>query len=147
MRDAILITDGDMARLSRLVDDAQVYGKDQAHLAALASELDRATVVRAEEVPADVVTMGSRVVVRDQDSGVETTYTLAYTSVNAPPDENRISVLAPIGTALLGYREGDEIEWRVPGGTRRIRVERVLSQPEHERRTRKGGRGAAVVRS
>jgi regulator of nucleoside diphosphate kinase len=147
MRDSILITDGDMARLSRLVDE-HVYGKDQAHLAALANELERATIVPAEEVPADVVTMGSRVVVRDLDTDADTTYTLAYSSVNAPAGENRISVLAPIGTALLGYREGDEIEWRVPGGVRRIRVEHVLSQPARSRPSaRNQVRPGAVVRS
>jgi regulator of nucleoside diphosphate kinase len=49
-------------------------------------------------------------------------------------DANRLSVLAPLGTALLGYREGDELDWRMPGGMRRLRVERILDQPEAKQR-------------
>ena len=127
-RETILVTENDMDALTRLVDDGQAYARDREHLATLAAELDRAQVVSSTEAPDDLVTMGSRVRVRDLDTGEESTYTLAYSSQGAP-GENRISVLAPIGTALLGYREGDEIEWSVPGGVRRLVVLEVSSPP------------------
>ncbi len=83
----------------------------------------------AKDIPANVVTMNSRVVLHDLGSGEEKTYTLVFPR-NANVDTGAISVLAPVGTAILGYAAGDEIEWRVPSGTRRFRIEEVLYQPE-----------------
>jgi regulator of nucleoside diphosphate kinase len=73
--------------------------------------------------------MQSRVRVRDLGSGQDTVYTLVFPR-EADVNAGRLSVLAPIGTALLGYRQGDEIEWPVPGGLRRLKVMKVLFQPE-----------------
>ena len=81
-----------------------------------------------DEVPSDVVTMSSIVSLRDLDSGETEEYELVYPA-DADLENNRISILAPIGTAILGYRVGDVIEWPVPGGLRRLRVEEVLYQP------------------
>ena len=92
-------------------------------------ELDRARIVSAGSVPADVVTMNSRVRMTDLDTGKEMTYTLVFPR-EADFSQGKISVLAPIGTAILGYRAGDVIEWRVPGGRRKLRVEEILHQPE-----------------
>jgi len=69
------------------------------------------------------------VLVRDLDTGGESTYTLVFPS-DADIAKGKISILAPIATALLGYREGDEIEWPTPGGRRRLNVIQVLCQPE-----------------
>ena len=80
-----------------------------------------AVVVDAEDVPAGVVTMHSRVRVQDVATGESWTYTLVFPH-DADIASGRLSVLAPLGTALLGYREGDEIEWRMPGGVRRVRI-------------------------
>jgi regulator of nucleoside diphosphate kinase len=99
------------------------------HLAELIAELQRAEVVPSDEVPSDVVTMNSTVVLRDLDTGEEETYTLVYPN-HADIARNRLSVLAPIGTAILGYQVGDVVRWRVPAGMRRLRVEDVLFQPE-----------------
>ena len=71
----------------------------------------------------------SRVHLTDLDSGEELLFTVVFPS-RANADEGRISVLAPLGTAVLGYRAGDLIEWDVPGGRRRLRVLRVVYQPE-----------------
>jgi regulator of nucleoside diphosphate kinase len=73
--------------------------------------------------------MNSTVRLRDLDTGEEETYTLVYPA-QANVEENRISVLAPVGTAIIGYRVGDAVTWRVPGGRVRLRVEEVLYQPE-----------------
>ena len=126
----ILVTQSDMKKLVQLLDlRGTSQARDQQHLEMLAQELERAEVVPSEDIPSDVVTMHSHVLVRDLDSGRETGYTLVF-PVDADVNEGKISVLAPIGTALLGYREGDEIEWQVPGGVRQLKVVRVLYQPE-----------------
>ena len=129
-RRQIFITDDDMARLKDLVLRGRLASRrDQAHLEELEEELDRAEVIAAEDVSPDVVTMHSTVRVRDLDSGRSVVYTLVFPG-EADIDRQRISVLAPIGTALIGYRVGDLIEWPTPGRTRRLRIEDVLFQPE-----------------
>jgi len=98
--------------------------RDEEHLRQLEMELERATVLESADVPSDVITLQSRVEVLDLVTGQRNQYRLVLPS-NARVASNRISVLAPLGTALLGYREGDEVSWRMPGGVRRLLVERV----------------------
>jgi regulator of nucleoside diphosphate kinase len=86
-------------------------------------------IVPPEEIPADVITMNSCVRLRDLEKGTTVEYTLVYPT-EANFSEGKISVVAPIGAAMIGYRLGDEIEWDVPAGRRRFRVEAVLYQPE-----------------
>jgi regulator of nucleoside diphosphate kinase len=129
VRQTIVVTDRDMRTLTHLLATGNWKGRDQQHLVELADELERAEVVRSSEVPRDVVTLGSRVRVRDLEAGTEETYRLGLSSLAGRGPETHLSVLAPIGTALLGYREGDEIEWRVPGGIRRLQVVAVVSPP------------------
>jgi regulator of nucleoside diphosphate kinase len=126
----IFITDDDMARLRDLVHRGKMGPRrDRDHLEELHRELDRAEVVEAEEILADVVTMHSTLRVRDLDSDKSMVYTIVF-PVDADIEKKRISVLAPIGTALIGYRVGDIVEWATPGGTRRLQIEEVLFQPE-----------------
>ncbi len=129
MRDRIYITEADLAKLRPLVEGRRSgAGRDSEGLAMLEQELDRADVVQAGEIPADVVTMNSEVRLQDLDSGEVKVYRLVFPS--QARTENSVSVLAPIGTAMLGYRAGDVIEWRVPRGIRRLKVVEVLHQPE-----------------
>lgn len=86
-------------------------------------------MVEPQQIPADVVTMNSRVALKDLATGEEMVYELVFPS-DARLEENRISILAPVGTALLGYRAGDTITWKVPGGTRKIKITKILYQPE-----------------
>jgi regulator of nucleoside diphosphate kinase len=126
----IHVTALDAERLRKLLDGAKLWSpRDREHLQALEVELDRARIVAPHDVPGDVVTMNSEVLVRDLDSGKELALTLVFPS-EADLDQGKISILAPVGTALLGYRVSDTIEWKVPGRVRRLRVERVLYQPE-----------------
>jgi len=76
-----------------------------------------------------VVTMNSKVILRDLDISEEMNYCLVFPK-DADIASGAISVLAPVGTAILGYREGDIVEWPVPSGKRRIRIEKILYQPE-----------------
>jgi Transcription elongation factor, GreA/GreB, C-term len=77
----------------------------------------------------DALTMHSRVLVRDLNSGIESSYTLVFPQ-DADIARSKISILVPIATVLLGYRGGDEIEWPTPGGRRRLKIVKVLYQPE-----------------
>jgi regulator of nucleoside diphosphate kinase len=129
-RRGIVITEDDMVRLKELVRHGRVTSRrDQGHLEDLERELEYAEVVPAEEVTPDVVTLHSTVRVLDVDTGATMVYTVVFPA-EADLAANRISVLAPIGTALIGYRVGDVIDWRTPGRTRRLRIEAVLFQPE-----------------
>ncbi len=96
---------------------------------ALENQLDGANVVPARQVPPDVVTMNSRLEVEDLDTGTRKVLTVVF-----PPDADaragKVSVLAPLGLAVLGSQVGQLLEWEMPGGLRRLRVRRVLFQPE-----------------
>ena len=126
----IYITEFDLKRLSELLQASiGSQGKNGESLRTLEDELDRAHVVERTAIPQDTVTMNSRVRLTDVETGDERVCTLVFPS-EANIDENKISVLAPIGTAFLGYRAGDRITWRVPAGMRTVRIEEVLYQPE-----------------
>ncbi|MGE5113267.1 MAG: nucleoside diphosphate kinase regulator [Acidobacteriaceae bacterium] len=130
----IFVTEPDMDQLSHLVDGVrQTVGRDPVPVKMLETELDRAVIVSPFVIPPDVVTMHSRVRVRDLNANQDSTYTLVFPR-DADFSHGKISVLAPVGTAILGCRIGDVIEWNVPGGTRKLRIEEVLYQPERARR-------------
>ncbi|MFO1515217.1 MAG: nucleoside diphosphate kinase regulator [Verrucomicrobiota bacterium] len=122
----IYITEADMRRLKPLIESMKTSRDD---LRGLQSELLQARVVAPKDVPPDVVTMNSKARLRDLEDGEEVTYTLVFPD-QANIEQGRISVVAPVGTAMLGHRVGDEFEWEVPAGSVRLRVEEVLYQPE-----------------
>ena len=128
---SIFITEPDRQRLEKLIELAGGQGGAENHeyLRKLEHELDLAETVSPEEVPGDVITMRSKVRLKDLTTGEEMVYTLVFPS-EANFDEGKISVLAPVGTAMLGYRVGSRIEWQVPSGLRRLKVEEILYQPE-----------------
>lgn len=129
----IVITEADYVRLQRLVESSRVFRpRDAKHLDDLEQELERAAIMKAGEVPSDVVTMNSRVKVKDLTSGRVTTYQIVFPG-EADIAKNRISVLAPIGTGLLGYSAGTTVEWQVPSGMRRFRILGVEYRPEAAR--------------
>lgn len=123
----IHITANDLRRLRELIRVAlQNPGPDLENLKRLEAELERASVVEADELPQDVITMNSTAELENLDSGGTMVFTLVYPEM-ADVDEGRISVLAPLGMAMIGYRVGDEFEWPTPGGTIRYRVKRLVS--------------------
>ncbi len=95
----------------------------------LRGELERAVIVDPKDVPQDVVTMRSVVRVVDLDTNKEEEYRLVYPQ-EADIREGKISILAPVGTAIIGAREGETIEWNVPNGLRRLKIKKVTYQPE-----------------
>lgn len=126
--DTILITERDLERLEQILARVQ----HSPNIKALADELERATIVSSEAIPPDVVTMNSRITFMELETGKESEVTLAYPS-DANLEKGRVSILAPVGAALIGLRIGDEIEWPLPSGKHRTyRITSVLFQPEAE---------------
>ena len=128
----IIITAADHAELQAVVTfTGKVSERARAELKALEGELKRAEIVEPEKIPSDVITMRSRAELLDLDSGERMEFTLVLPH-DARIEEGNISVLAPLGTAMLGYRVGDEFQWHVPYGIRRLKVTNVQFQPEAE---------------
>jgi len=124
MMERIVVRQDDAARLERLLAMSGRL-RDGDAITALQDELDRAEVVDVASMPAGVVAMGTRVRFVDEDSGDEQEVVLVYPA-EADPVRGRISVLAPVGSALLGLRIGQSIEWPLPNGrNRRLRVRSV----------------------
>lgn len=127
-RPAITINRLDAERLQRLIDVAS--DKDLAVAESLEEELERAEVVGPEEIPDDVVSMNSQVQFTDLTRDRQMIRTLVYPRSLAE-FEDGLSVMAPIGAALLGLRVGDVIDWSLPDGSdARLRIDAVLWQPE-----------------
>lgn len=126
----IYVTDFDLQRLQELIEEREGFPtRDDRYLEELSEELLRAEIVSPQEIPPEVITMNSRVRLLDMDTKSEQEYTLVFPG-DADIDTGRISVLAPIGMAMIGYRAGDTITWKVPGGTKRLKVRKILYQPE-----------------
>ena len=126
----IYITNTDQIRLKKLIDKEKEFNiGNKEYLINLEQELDRANIVTSQEVPPDVITMNSEVLLKDLDTEEEMVYTLVYPE-EADLLNDKISILAPVGTAILGYRIGDVLEWKVPDGVVKLRVEKLLYQPE-----------------
>ncbi len=119
------ISAADHERLRMLVDlmiKSQPRLRDT--LQPLRTELARADVLPPEIMPRTVVGMGSKVEIADLESGEVDTYTLVYPE-HADGAAGRLSILAPIGMAILGFAEGDTFSWRTPGGTRQLLIRKV----------------------
>lgn len=126
----IFITEFDVQRLEDLIERFRESSSREArNLDDLEQELQKAEVVPPEGIPPDVITMNSTVCLTDLDSGQEKILTLVFPT-EADVEGGKISILAPIGTAIIGYRVGDTITWTVPGGKKTLLVKSILYQPE-----------------
>ncbi|OCA54905.1 nucleoside diphosphate kinase regulator [Photorhabdus namnaonensis] len=125
---AIIINELDAERLDSLLE--QPAFADTSIADALNEELDRAEIVPPAEIPSDVVTMNSRVRFLDLTSNEERVRTLVYPA-SLQDSSDQLSVMAPLGAAILGLRIGDEISWALPNGEEtRVKVLELLYQPE-----------------
>ena len=116
--------DKDARKLRSLIESYSLSERDDMQWQSLEEELDRAEIVSPQQMPSNIVIMHSRVRIIDMRTGEQLVYQIVYPH-EANYAEKRISILAPIGMALLGYSAGTEIEWRVPSGSRRLRIEAV----------------------
>ena len=127
----IYVTETDSERLGHLIE--QVRNGDetssQSYINHLEEELEFAEVVPSEKIPPDVVTMRSRVELTDLDTNEKLVYSIVFPT-EASSEEGKISILAPIATAILGYRRGDTVEFQAPARVRRLRIDGILYQPE-----------------
>ncbi|MBN1412890.1 MAG: nucleoside diphosphate kinase regulator [Spirochaetales bacterium] len=128
-RKSIMITDFDKARLLKLIQLHKLRKKNTENLAKLEEELNRAIVVLQTNIPNNTVTLNSKVRYRILSTNEEKTCTIVFPHA-VDSNNDKISILSPIATSLIGYSTGDEIDWEVPGGKIRIKVLEILYQPE-----------------
>jgi len=126
----LIISRVDYARIKKCINNAQAnrsVNKNEAET--LLNELESAKIVEPEKMPSDVVTMNSivKLVFLNTEKRVE--FQIVYPD-NANLKENKISIFSPIATALIGYKVSDEIEWIVPAGLTKIKIEEIIYQPE-----------------
>lgn len=126
----IYITEHDLQRLKKLLNElSQESRLKDFSIQELEGEMNRALVVSPKEVPENVITMNSRVLMRDVESGKDMTLWLVF------PDKmdavkNPVSILSPLGTAMIGYKVGDVFTWESPTGMQQVEVLDILYQPE-----------------
>ncbi len=126
----IQITQNDMKKLHEAIHEAKNSGyRSSIYIQNLEGELDRAVIVDPRAVPADVITMNSKVLLTDLVHNDQMELTLVFPEDSAKGG-GRVSILAPIGTAMIGYRVGDVFEWDTPEGKTSLRVDKILYQPE-----------------
>jgi len=133
MQKQIFITTPDMYRLEQLIENR--LSPADAGIETLERELNRAIVVDPEKISKNVVTMNSRVRIHDLDRNSEMVVTIVF-PFESNAEQNRISILAPLGTALLGSRVGSSVRFNAPGGPRRMKIIGIEYQPEAAARTR-----------
>lgn len=126
----IFITEFDLKRLRDLISDAgSTEYRNSLYVKQLNEELHRAQVVKPQDIPADAITMNTRAVLLDMETNEELEITLVFPQ-DTNPSQGKVSVFAPIGTAMLGYRVNDVFSWQVPDGVRKYKVVKILFQPE-----------------
>lgn len=123
------VTFNDYDRLLRLIEMNSLKYKNPDMTDRLMKELKAAKMVSQQSIPDNVVTMNSRVLLKDLGSGRETEVTIAYPD-DADARQGKISVFSPVGIALIGCRVDDIASWRIPGGIGRFRIAKIMYQPE-----------------
>lgn len=117
----VTLVAGDVARIEALMEKIKLDPEQQD---ALEEELSRATIIRTADTPEGLVIMGSSVTFEFVDSGEQKARTLCYPQELADYEDS-ISIFAPVGSALIGLKEGDEIEWPLTKGSQKIRIVKV----------------------
>jgi len=126
----IIISTLDRDRILQSIDKKRSTGRGvRVNLNPLLDEINRAKILTPDEMPADVVTMRSIVKLVYKNTGQIMQVQLVYPN-EADLANNKISVFAPIATAILGYRKGDTVFWKVPGGEAELVIEEIIYQPE-----------------
>jgi regulator of nucleoside diphosphate kinase len=126
----LIINRLDYARIKKSISDAKQF-KSLSNMEAekLIAELESAKIVEPTDIPSDVVTMNSVVKLSFLNNDKQVEFQIVYPN-EANLKENKISIFSPIATALIGYKVKDEIEWLVPAGLTKIRIDKIVYQPE-----------------
>ncbi|GAB1453350.1 nucleoside diphosphate kinase regulator [Draconibacterium sp.] len=126
----LIINSLDYSRIKKCISDAKQFRSINAGEAEkLMNELNSAKIVMPEKMPSDVVTMNSIVKLSFLNNNKQVQFQIVYPE-QANLKENKISIFSPIATALIGYKIADEIEWIVPAGLTKIRIDEIVYQPE-----------------
>lgn len=126
----IILNKLDFSRIHKCISDAKKtnsIGVNEAEI--LLNEMHSADVVEPVNIPGDVVTMNSIVKIRFLNSNKSIQIQIVYPDA-ANIKENKISIFSPVATALIGYRVSDEIDWIVPAGLTKIKIDEIVYQPE-----------------
>ncbi len=130
MENTIKITKLDFTRLNNLINNLKKNSRlTTTDLGFLQSELGRAEKIDSEKITPDFVTMNSTIEVTDPDNEKIMTVQLVYPN-EADFKQGKVSVLSPLGTALIGYKVGSEISFPVPKGTKMMKITKIIYQPE-----------------
>ena len=125
----IIITEQDLHRLETMLEHQVKLTPTMQHLE---NELARAEVVAPQDIPANIVTMNAKVLITIAPATESTEITLVYPH-DFKGEKGQVNIVAPIGTAILGLAEGQEIEWPQPDGhMMKVKIEKILYQPERE---------------
>ena len=125
----IIVSEQDLHRLETMLEHQTVLTPTMKHLE---DELARAEVVEPQNVPTDVVTMNAKVLITIAPATESTEITLVYPH-DFKGEKGQVNIIAPIGAAILGLAEGQDIEWPQPDGhMMKVKIEKVLYQPERE---------------
>lgn len=126
----IIVNSLDYQRIQKQINEArQKKTIDALEADKLLNELNSATIMEPREIPGDVVTMNSVVKISFVDVGRQQEFKIVYPN-EANFKEKKVSIFSPVATALIGFRVGDLIEWMVPGGLTKIRIDEIIYQPE-----------------
>lgn len=130
MHNKIYITQSDADKIRGLLREAEntLYRGSQ-YIQQLKQEIDRAIIVQPRDITPDVITLNSSAMLLDIESGERMELTVVFPE-HADVGRGKISVFAPVGAAMLGYKVGDVFEWETPDGNRKLRVEKIIEQPE-----------------
>lgn len=132
MKTRIYISDIDARKIRKLLDNApRVDARLRGYMEQLEIELNRAKIVSHDKLPAEVISVNSVVELEDLADGELLRYTLVFPE-EADATEGKISILAPLGTGMLGYKKGDTFEWTTPGGLMKWKVCEVTHRPQSE---------------
>ena len=126
----IIVNRLDYLRILKQIDEARLNKTiDVSEAEKLLHELNSAIILDPDKIPGDVVTMNSVVKISFADSGKQQEFKIVYPN-DSNFKEKKVSIFSPIATALIGFRVGDLIEWIVPGGLTKIRIDEIIYQPE-----------------
>lgn len=128
LKNEVLISRTDYELIKRIVGTVSAAENEMT----LAHELSRATIVEDEQMPADVIRLNSKIKVLDVAANNNMEFTLVLPKY-ADIKQMRISLLTPMGSALIGFKTGDEVEWKVPAGLKKFKILSVLNDPSSDK--------------
>ncbi|MGV3664730.1 MAG: nucleoside diphosphate kinase regulator [Leptospira bouyouniensis] len=125
----ITITNLDYIRLKNMISEYSKRNKTDANIEDLLGEIERAQKVDSKQIPKNVVTMNSIIEIKNLDELEFKEFQLVFPE-ESNLEQNKISILAPIATACIGYKIGDVIQWNIPNGIHQFQITGINYQPE-----------------